>query len=298
MEIRERTRPDRPVRRSQPPRQDPNIVYTQPKPFNRRRFLLRMLTVLAVVLAVIFGMSIFFRVDTVNVAGGEKYTPWQVMEASGIQEGDHLLTLGRAQISGRIISRLPYVQEVWVGIKLPDVVNIEIKELDVVYAVEDGAGSWWLITADGRIVDQTSAPSGYTKLLGVKLDSPQIGKQAKALEDPIPEASTDPSGESVTPPPVTVFASEKLEIALNIFAKLESDGILGTMVSVDVSELTAVELWYGDQFQIRLGDCHDRLNYKLSAMSAAIDQMGSYQRGELDVSFTTWPDQVGYTPFS
>ena len=37
---------------------DSQIVYTQPKPFNRNRFLLRMATVVAVVLALVFGMSI------------------------------------------------------------------------------------------------------------------------------------------------------------------------------------------------------------------------------------------------
>ena len=67
-----------------PKKPTPDVVYTQPDPFNRNRFILRLVTVVAVVLALIFGMSIFFKVKTVTVAGTNKYTAWDVREASGI----------------------------------------------------------------------------------------------------------------------------------------------------------------------------------------------------------------------
>lgn len=307
MEVREqKKRPRAPQR----PREDSQIVYTQPKPFNRRRFFLRMITVLAVVLAVVFGMYVFFRVDTVNVSGQvdgvnvtgtQKYTPWQVLEASGISKGDHLLTINKARISGRIIARLPYVDEVRIGIKLPDVVNIEITELAVVYAVEAQDGSWWLMDAGGRLIEKTDKPADYTRVLGVVLESPKQGQQAKALEPETAvvtgaaeETGTDPTQ---TQPPVTEYAAEKLAKALQILQLLEENGILGKMATVDVSELLAVELWYQDLYQIQLGDSTDRLSYKVTAMAQALAQMGSYQSGTLDVSFTTWPNQVGYTPF-
>ena len=56
-------------------------------------------------------------------------------------------------------------------------------------------------------------------------------------------------------------------------------------------------MWYGNRYHVTLGDA-GRLEYKVSAMKAAIQKMGEYQSGYLDVSFTTWPDQVGYTPFN
>ena len=60
----------------------PEVVYTPPKPFNSAAFLLRLATAVAVVLAVVFAVSIFFRVQTVNVSGTEKYTPWDILQAS------------------------------------------------------------------------------------------------------------------------------------------------------------------------------------------------------------------------
>ena len=49
-----------------------DVVYTAPEPFSRKRFLLRLLTVVAVVLALTFGMSIFFKVENVAVTGTGK----------------------------------------------------------------------------------------------------------------------------------------------------------------------------------------------------------------------------------
>ena len=156
----------RPVRRERKLR-DSDVVYTPPKPFKRGRFLLHLITVVAVVLAIVMGMSIFFKVETVKVSGCNKYTPWDVSEASGVEIGGNLMTISRAQISGNIISNLPYVDTVRVGIILPDTGNIEITELDVVYSIQDAAGNWWLMNADGKIVEgvDTVSAKDYTHLL-------------------------------------------------------------------------------------------------------------------------------------
>ena len=71
-------------------------------------------------------------------------------------------------------------------------------------------------------------------------------------------------------------------------------GILGQQQNV--TDIYDLRLWYEDRYQVILGD-GAQLGKKVKAMKQAIDQMTDYQRGELDVSFTTWPDQVGYTPF-
>ena len=47
---------------------------------------------------------------------------------------------------------------------------------------------------------------------------------------------------------------------------------------------------------MKLGD-GSNLAYKVNAAAMAIRQLASYESGVLDASFTTWPDQVGYTPF-
>lgn len=274
-------------------RRQSDVVYTQPKPFQRGRFLLHLATVVAVVLALIFGMTIFFKVQNITVVGSEKYSQWDVAQASGIQTGENLLTVSRAKISGKIKTALPYVKSVRVGITLPDTVNLQIEELDVFYSIQDETGDWWLMAADGKILEKTTEAKSLenTRVQGVLLATPEPGKQAVAAE-PVPEETLE-DGETV---PVTVKGSERLQAAVSLLKSLETNGIIGKAASVNVEDLTGIELWYGQQYQVFIGDT-SRLDYKLASMKAAVGQMNDYQSGELDVSFTTWPDEVGFTPF-
>ena len=293
--------------RSTPPqperRPTPDVVYTPAKPFNRNRLLLQLTTVVAVVLALTFGISIFFKVETVTVSGAEKYSAWTVKEASGIQVGDNLLTFGKAKASGKITAALPYVESVRIGIKLPDTVNIEIKELDVAYAIKDGADSWWLMTAEGRIVEKVDNGTAgeYTKIIGVQLQDPASGQQALALENQqMPDPTAESTEETVITVPVTVKASDRLTAALSILQYLEDEEVFGNVVSVDVTDLGNIELWYGQQYQVILGDT-SQLSYKISLMNGAINGekgLKEYDSGILDITFTTSQGEVViYEPF-
>ena len=278
----------------------PEVVYTQPGPFNRTRSILRLVTVIAVVMALLFGMSIFFKVEVVTVAGMEKYTEWDIREASGIRDGENLLTLSEARISSNIISKLPYVDTVRVGIKLPDTVKIEIKELDVVYAVEAQDSSWWLMRADGGIVEKTNSADAqaYTKVVGVQIIEPQVGNAAVAYQ-PV-SGETTPEGELI---PVTVNAADQLRVAISILQYLEDRRVLGEIETVDVSNTEDIKMWYEDRFEVLLGDSTE-LSRKIGAITVAIrDYMESYDSGVLDASMTVQPDpdkayEVIFTPVS
>lgn len=290
MDTKEKRR-TRPNRTRQKPQSD--VVYTQPKPFNRNRFLLHMITVVAVVLALLFGMTIFFNVENVTVSGTVKYDEWTVAQASGIIEGENLLTLSKGRIAGNILTDLPYVDTVRVSVALPDTVHIQITELEVVYAIEDTDGGWWLLSSDGRIIDSCAAANAedYTRILGVQLANPEIGQTAVAYEEP---AATDESGETI---PVTVYGRERLEAAVAITQQMEKYGFIGSMDTVDVSKLTDIQLWYQGRFQMLLGDSA-QLSRKIEALAQTVAQLENYDTGILDASFTLWPDQVGYSQFS
>ena len=96
--------------------------------------------------------------------------------------------------------------------------------------------------------------------------------------------------------PVTVTGRERLSAALSILQYLEDNNIIGEIVSVDLADLGKIELWYGQQYQIALGDTTE-LGYKIKCMKQAIDQLKDYESGVLDVSFTIMENQPMYTPF-
>ena len=252
-------------------------------------------------MAITLGLSVFFKVEKVVVYGNKAYSAYTVQEEGGIEIGSNLLSLNNTRACGKIKAGLPYVESVRIGIKLPDTVNIYIEEIDIAYAITTVDGTYWLMTSGGKVVEQINAgtASGYTKVEGVHLDSPAAGEQARAYE-PIQEtvAPTEAGGAIVQETaPVVVTAAARLNAALQILDQLEKNDIVGEAASIDVSSLTNIELWYGQRFQVKLGDTSN-MDIKISWMKSAVNQLSDYDMGIMDVSFTTWPDRVGYTPFS
>ena len=279
----------------------PQVTYVQPVPVNLNQMLMKILIVVAVVVAITLGISVFFKVEKVVVFGNKAYSAWTVQEAGGIETGTNLLSLNNTRACGKIMAALPYVDNVRIGIKLPDTVNIYIEEIDIAYAITTMDGTNWLMTSGGKVVEQidSGTAKGYTKIEGVYLDSPAPGQQAVALETvQTNTAETGPEADSLdeTAPPV-ITAAARLDTVLKILQELEANDIVGEAASIDVSILNNIELWYGQRFQVKLGDSAN-LGIKINWMKSAINQRSDYDMGILDVSFTTWPDRVGYTPFS
>lgn len=275
-------------------RVSPDVVYIPPKPLNRSRLMLKLLTVVAVVVALVLGVSVFFKVDGIEVSGNEKYSAWDICQASGIKEGDHLLTFSRAQTASKIITALPYVESVRIGIKLPGTVKIDIVEAKVPYAVQASDDTWWLVTSGGKVIEKALAgeETGYTRILGVQLDAPVSGSQAVAKENNQPQ--TDEQGNTIS---VAVTQAKRLETALNIAEYLERNGIIGKAATIEVEDLGDIQFWYGQRYQVKLGD-ETQLLYKISCVKSVIDHMNDYQSGILDASFKSKPDGVVYKAFS
>ena len=128
------------------------------------------------------------------------------------------------------------------------------------------------------------------------MESPLVNEHAVATESAAVTETDPATGETVVIP-VSVTGAQRLNTALQILQALEANDIVGEAASVDVSELEDILLWYGTRYQVNLGN-NANLDHKIDCMNDVILQMSEYQSGILDISFTIWPTQVGYTPFS
>lgn len=285
-----------PVKKTEKEAQRPlqDVVYMPPKPFMRNRLLLRLATVGAIVLALVLAMSVFFRVEHIQVSGMDQYTAWDISLASGIHQGDSLFSLELPAAAAKI-KELDYVKDVRIGIRLPNMVIIDITEVRVTYAIKAQGEDWWLVDSSGKIIEkaQEDAQENYTKILGVHLRDPKEGEQAVALETSSP--SVDEEGNTI---PVTVTAAHRLTVALDIADYLENNGIIGQAASIDVNDLGNIQVWYGQQYQIKLGD-EMQLAHKISLAKGAIDTLSaeSHNSGVLDASLTVDKTGVKYTRF-
>ena len=112
-----------------------------------------MLSVLVICVAIIAALTLFFRVNQIEVTGQQRYTTEQGQEASEIQIGDNLILLNKYDAAGSIVETLPYVEDTRINRKLPSTLVIEVTECGTPVAVVQD-GYTWLISSRGKIVDQ------------------------------------------------------------------------------------------------------------------------------------------------
>lgn len=268
------------------------------------RFRVRLITTLALAAAVILCFIVFFRVNTISVTGNEKYTQQEVLDASGIEKGDALLLVNKSAAAGKIIAALPYIDQVRIGVAFPNVVRIEVKELDTAYAVAASDGTYWLINSSGRVVEETTAKAaaGYLQLTGFQVDPPQAGDTisassaaAKTDTQTGDAASGDQTGDTTgdtassgetaasADPADDATPKERLQTALEILQALETGGAAG-VTQVDVTSLNDIKVFYGTQYEVDFGAAVD-LSYKVEYMLAAVAQLNDYESGVLDLTF-------------
>ena len=240
----------------------PEIHYTQPKPFFRNRLLVQLLSMAAVVLAVTVGVSIFFKVDTVAVAGADKYTADIIAQASQIRQGESLIFFGRARAASRIKKELPYVDTVQFRLQLPDTVTIIVEEKLVSSALQGTDGSWWMVTADGLVAEKTTADGAKhcPQIIGVHLQDPKAGAKAVAAKE-----SADPA--------VVTTAADRLNAALKLMQALELCQFFAPENHIDVSDLFALRLYCGSNYRVELGDS-TALQEKIWAVRSALSELG------------------------
>ncbi len=273
----------------------------KPRRIYNTNFGFKFLTMLAVVGVIILAMMIFFRVrhietvqrgvvdrtgvtdeagnpiDGISVESADGkvlsyYTPQEIIDASGINIDDNLLSLSKAAVASRIHAALPYINEIQIKKKLPSTVIITVSEFTVTYGIQDLAGQWWLISREGRVLESTDAQSVKTHLVvtGMPIQVPKPGDYIK---------------------PVATDGADLSEIAakraatLTALPLLERTPYAKQLVSMDVSTSYDIILWYGTQYEVKLGNT-ENLEYKLQYLQAVLEELGKEKSGTIDLTFS------------
>ena len=261
-------------------------------------FVRRFLACVAAALVLILVVIACLRVKLVSVVGNSMYSVQEVQEASGVSEGSALLLVNKTAVASRIRAELPYIDQVRVGIGLPDAVKIEVVELENTFAVAADDGTYWLINSDGKLVEQITAKeaSEYLTIQGVRIQNAVAGQMIEVMQDPVVPEEEKPEGgqtgddeentgeEDAVDAPAEASPEERMAVALQMVSQLEGEDDIRSITAVDVTSIYDLQIWYGTRFQVKLGNT-DELSYKLEYMVAALAQLDSYQSGVLDLTF-------------
>ena len=281
-EQRRRPQPDRPQKRSAAPEPAKKPRHSRKKKPHRvynTNFGFKFVIMLAVVAAIVVSMIIFFKVKNIEVVlpetGADQrayYTKEDLIEASGINLDENLLSLSKATVASRIHAALPYVNEIQIKKQLPATVVISFTEFEVTYAVQDERGGWWLMSREGRILEPATEQTirGHLTVTGMPVKVPETGDFIK----PAAAEGVDVSE-----------IENKRKVVLEILPELEKQAFAKEIDSVDVSASYDLTLKYGTRYLIKLGTT-ENLSYKLQYLQAVLEDKEIQRRsGTIDLTF-------------
>lgn len=223
--------------------------------YNRRRrgsggFLYKLLSMIVICAAIVAAMTLFFRVETVEISGQERYKESEVRTAAAVELGENLYVLNKHEVANRIIGELPYIETVRINRRLPSTLVIEVQECGEPLAVMDADGAnAWLISINGKIVDRKNAAlaAEYIPVNGLELLSPSVGTRiALAIEE-----------------------TGKQESLLELLQALHSHGMLEQTDGIRLNDPESLYVDYAQRFTVKLGYGAD-YDYKLTALQAAL----------------------------
>lgn len=225
---------------------------------NRGRFgpLFKLLCLLALVVALTVGATVFFRVEVVAVSGNVRYTEEEIIAATGIQAGENLFAMNKFKVSEELRRALPYIGEVQIRRSLPSTIVITVVEWDAMAQVmppttpqaleaqQEMAGEPkegeepvlpavaqepWLISVKAKLLEPAPTDSNAIAVTGLVALMPQAGGMLS----------------------VPTSQQEKLSSLKELLTALDEAELTGDVSSIALGS-TQMELRYLDRYTVKL----------------------------------------------
>ena len=229
------------------------------------------LTFFFIIVAIIFVMSVFFKISNIEVEGNNLYTDEEVISASGIQKGDSLFFLNRIGAGSRVVVKLPYVDSVQITRSLPNYITIRVEESKTVGFLNIN-GEKWTVNYMGKFLNKVSDEEAakLAPISGITVKTAAVGDIMQ-----VDEADAD-----------------KLAYLLEIMYQIQARGLTASIGGIDISNIANPSFDYDGRFVVLLGEKTDT-EYKFGKMLSAVGQLTDSDEGTLDLSEA---DKVYFAP--
>lgn len=132
-----------------------------------------------------------FDIDAVKVSGNDHFSSKQVVEMSGIKQGDNIFkdaVLRHISITGKL-EKSTYIKDVSLKMSLPSQLTIIVTERDPVAAILIGK-KYMIMDKNGYVMEKSDKSYKLTVITGLKVKSADVGEnisveQTQLLDDTI-----------------------------------------------------------------------------------------------------------------
>lgn len=243
---------------NQPPA-DKHSEYMKPR---RHSTISAPLMFVIVEVALIFVMSVFFRVSDIEVNGNVHYTDSEIIRAIDIEEGDNLFFFDRFAALSRVFAKLPYIEEVTVERKLPNKVIIDVTESTALAYISLGDENW-TIDHNCKVLGKASEDE-LSNLIVVRGISPGT----LLIGEPMQTEDGD---------------TAVVEYLAEVLSQIDDRGLTANVSQIDFSDTGAVTLQYGGRLTVNIGGSSNT-EYKFGMFVAVLDKLSSEDVGYLNLS--------------
>lgn len=222
------------------------------RPEKRFRFgrLYGVICVLLVLLAVVGGSIVFFRVDDITVTGNERYSTEEIAAATGIEQGENMFLLNKFEIIDRLEEELTYLDTVVIRRSLPSTIRVTVTECTVAASVwDEGTQEWWLMSAGGKLLERGAQPGSGVTVTGLNFLAPSVGT-ALAVEE-----------------------GQRLQLAAltELLSALEAREMLSEADSIDLTLSGTVTLHYADRLVVKMKVASD-FDYQVRVLEKVMEE--------------------------
>ena len=217
----------------------------------RFRFLYKLASILIICACVVAALTLFFRVETIEVTGGVRYSEEELVEASGVKPGANLYLLNKGDIAARMLEALPYLQEIsGIDRRPPATLAIQVKEYGAPLAMVQDGFAWLIVGPKGKIVEQLPAEeaANYGVIDGCQLLSPVVGGRLALA---------------------TEYAAQQTSL-LALMEALEGEGMLEWVDAIHLDDLSYIAMDCGGRFTVKLSYNADYA-YKLRRLALFLE---------------------------
>ena len=217
--------------------------------------------VLAVAAAIV-GIGSFFKISDIQVTGNVIYSSKEILDVAPIELGDNLFLLNKRNIEESILENRNFVDTVTVFRKLPDTVEINILESQLLASVEAN-GAYFVINRKCQILSKTDAEdaSRHIRIMGIEPLSPRVGEQLK----------------------LGVAEASKEDYLADVMEMMLVKEMYSHVSYIDISNISSLKFDYRDNLVIDLGK-HEELERKFDMLERILADLAENDRGTISLA--------------
>lgn len=238
----------------------------------RRRLLMSYVLLFCLILAVglILSLTIFFKIENIEIKGNTMYSCDEIIKKSSIKKGNNLFLSSLNKEKNHIQKEFPYIEKINITRKLPNKIVIEVEDSKMYYSIENNR-KYILINRSGKVADICDENKEYLQVKGVELADIIIGEDA-------------------------IFKDKTIEKNFkDLFSKLKKWD-MSNINKIDFSDSANIMIDYKGYININLGFYED-IDYKIRTAQEIISgKLKEGERGILDLSSVSDDNKSYFMP--